>query len=215
MLFAKPTALQADLYDQVLNSNLLKRSLEGSNETGHLRAISVLKKIVNCPTLLASTAENENENDEDEATGGSDGFFGDVKGALAVLHGHEPYSRDWIAVCSGKLALLDSLVSNLFEGTDEKIVIVSMSTQSLDILEQLCRTRSWPLVRLDGSTATTKRQPIIDRFNGKDHPERILLLSSKSGGAGLNVVGASRMILFDLSVGFANSRVAGLRLRCG
>jgi SNF2 family DNA or RNA helicase len=184
---------------KVINSKLLRRCLEGSNENAHLRAISVLKKIVMCPTLLAIT-EAADPDDDDGPSGTNDDFFRDLKSSISVLDGKEAYSAKWIEKCSAKLAVFEALAEEIIDKTEEKIVVVSMSTQSLSVCQELCVARGWGFLRLDGSTPTTKRQPIIDRFNAKDCPERILLLSSKSGGAGLNVVGASRMIFLDLSV---------------
>lgn len=66
--------------------------------------------------------------------------------------------------------------------------------------------------RLDGDTESSKRQQIVDQFNSVDADtcctspsftnSRLIkvafLLSSKSGGCGLNLVGASRLILYDV-----------------
>lgn len=50
--------------------------------------------------------------------------------------------------------------------------------------------------RLDGSTATNIRSKIVKQFNSNPNIH-VFLLSSKSGGMGINLVGASRLILFD------------------
>jgi hypothetical protein len=41
------------------------------------------------------------------------------------------------------------------------------------------------------------RQPVVDAFNDPAHPAFLLLLSSKAGGVGLNIIGANRLVLFD------------------
>ena len=38
----------------------------------------------------------------------------------------------------------------------------------------------------------------VSRFNKPDYPERVFLLSSKAGGTGLNLIGASRIVLYDI-----------------
>ena len=38
----------------------------------------------------------------------------------------------------------------------------------------------------------------MSRFNKPDYPERVFLLSSKAGGTGLNLIGASRIVLYDI-----------------
>lgn len=48
------------------------------------------------------------------------------------------------------------------------------------------------------STAQAKRQDMVDRFNRASQTQSfVFLLSSKSGGAGLNLIGASRLIMLD------------------
>ena len=41
------------------------------------------------------------------------------------------------------------------------------------------------------------RQALVDRFNQPSDPSFILLLSSKAGGTGLNIIGANRLVLLD------------------
>ncbi|KAJ7413284.1 hypothetical protein WISP_92066 [Willisornis vidua] len=43
-----------------------------------------------------------------------------------------------------------------------------------------------------------QRQQIVDSFNSKFSPAFVFLLSSKAGGVGLNLVGASHLILYDI-----------------
>ena len=43
----------------------------------------------------------------------------------------------------------------------------------------------------------THTQALVDEFNSPAHPSFVLLLSSKAGGCGLNIVGANRLILLD------------------
>ena len=53
-------------------------------------------------------------------------------------------------------------------------------------------------LRLDGSTSSKERSAIVKNFNNLPLENcAIFLLSAKSGGLGLNLVGASRLILFD------------------
>lgn len=62
-----------------------------------------------------------------------------------------------------------------------------------DVLNQLNLTTC----RLDGSTPTAQRTNIVERFNRSYSNVFVFLLSSKAGGVGLNLTGASRLILFD------------------
>lgn len=76
-------------------------------------------------------------------------------------------------------------------------MLISNYTQTLDVMERMCRERRWGQLRLDGSMAITKRQKLVDRFNDPEGKEFVFLLSSKAGGCGINLIGANRLILFD------------------
>ena len=99
---------------------------------------------------------------------------------------------------SGKLATLACILLEMVATTKEKAVLVSLSTSTLDLLTMLCDKHSIPHCRLDGSTPPASRQGIVDQFNSASSLTRVFLLSSKAGGVGLNLVGASRLVLYDL-----------------
>lgn len=82
----------------------------------------------------------------------------------------------------------------------EKVVLVSNYTQTLDLIAQLLTSLSITYSRLDGGTAVAKRQNLINAFNSPADATRVFLLSSKAGGVGINLVGASRLILFDTGI---------------
>jgi len=82
----------------------------------------------------------------------------------------------------------------------------------LDLMGETCTQRGYHLLRLDGSTATASRMGLVDRFNDPQGKDRIFLLSSKAGGVGLNLVGASRLILYDIDWNPANDLQAMARI---
>ena len=43
----------------------------------------------------------------------------------------------------------------------QRMVVVSNSTQVLDLIEALCNVRKYGLLRLDGQTSSDKRQPMV------------------------------------------------------
>ena len=59
-------------------------------------------------------------------------------------------------------------------------------------------TVEYYISRLDGSTTTTQREQVVQRFNSRHSSDFVLLLSSKAGGTGLNLIGASRILLYDM-----------------
>ena len=66
---------------------------------------------------------------------------------------------------SGKLQVLDCLLALVRVRTDDKFVLVSNYTQTLDVFEQLCALRRYKFVRLDGSMNIRKRGKIVKEFN--------------------------------------------------
>jgi DNA repair and recombination RAD54-like protein len=97
--------------------------------------------------------------------------------------------------------------------TDDKIVLVSNYTQTLDLFEKLCELRKYGFTRLDGSMAIKKRMKVVDRFNDPTNKsEYIFMLSSKAGGCGLNLIGANRLIMYDVDWNPANDAQAMARV---
>jgi DNA repair and recombination protein RAD54B len=90
----------------------------------------------------------------------------------------------------GKMIALDKLLATLYRYTDEKIVLVSNYTSTLDMLESHCTRSRYNVLRLDGSTAQKNRQDLVDSFNrGSQQQSFAFLLSAKAGGVGLNLIG--------------------------
>ncbi|KAJ8607972.1 hypothetical protein CTAYLR_008225 [Chrysophaeum taylorii] len=97
---------------------------------------------------------------------------------------------------SGKLDLVLALVSAAIAEGD-RLVLVSTSTKTLDVLAELCASREWRCARLDGSTPADQRTSLVRAFNSPSSREAVFLLSSRAGGCGLNLVGANRLVLVD------------------
>lgn len=96
----------------------------------------------------------------------------------------------------GKLQRLDKLLRDLKAGGHRALIFTQM-TKMLDILEQFLNIHGHRYLRLDGTTKVEQRQILTDRFNNDD---RILafILSSRSGGLGINLTGADAVIFYDL-----------------
>jgi len=124
---------------------------------------------------------------------------------------------DALASSSGKLRLLDALMTRAVQTgavtrSPDKLVIVSNYTSTLDVVAGLCACRGVAFLRLDGSTASERRAALVAAFNRPAHPSRVLLLSSKAGGVGLNLVGANRLVLVDVDWNPATDRQAMARV---
>lgn len=99
---------------------------------------------------------------------------------------------------SGKTLVLEALLKSIkATAATDKVVLVSNYTETLDLVQKMCDANGWPTLRLDGSAQVKHRQPLVDTFNDPAHHSYVLLLSSRAGGVGLNIIGANRLILFD------------------
>ena len=78
-----------------------------------------------------------------------------------------------------------------------KALVFSQFTSMLDILERELNEKQIPFLRIDGSTAASQRQQLVNRFNEDPQSPRVFLLSLKAGNAGLNLTAADYVFLFD------------------
>lgn len=182
VLFCNPTSTQARIYREVLASPVFQTAL-GNSECA-LQLITILKKLCNSPSLLNPRNSQGNPNATTEA----------LVSSLPpnILRNLSPAS-------SGKIRVLDQFLYNLRTTTSEKIVLVSNYTTTLTLLANLLNSLAFPFLRLDGSTPPSKRQGLVDDFNRTSADSCFaFLLSAKAGGMGLNLIGASRLILFDV-----------------
>ncbi|CCF60428.1 hypothetical protein KAFR_0K00730 [Kazachstania africana CBS 2517] len=111
---------------------------------------------------------------------------------------------------SGKVDTLITILDNIINKKKEKVLIFSLFTQVLDILEMVLSTLSYKFLRLDGSTQVNERQNIIDKFY-EDQTIPIFILSTKAGGFGINLVCANNVVIFDQSFNPHDDRQAADR----
>lgn len=97
---------------------------------------------------------------------------------------------------SGKMQVVKSLVQ-MWKRLGHKTLLFCQGTQMLDILEAFIRRQQGiNFLRMDGKTAVKDRQKLVDKFN--TNPDiHIFLLTTKVGGLGTNLTGASRVIIYD------------------
>jgi SNF2 family DNA or RNA helicase len=92
---------------------------------------------------------------------------------------------------SGKLCVLEALLLALRDEGD-KVVIVANFTSVLSLVEAtILRPKQLSFVRLDGSTAQSDRQALVDNFNRPNSSVFAFLLSSRAGGCGLTLTGGT------------------------
>ncbi|XP_068022086.1 chromodomain-helicase-DNA-binding protein 1-like isoform X2 [Melanerpes formicivorus] len=107
----------------------------------------------------------------------------------------EPFEiGDHIVEASGKLCLLDKLLSFLHTG-GHRVLLFSQMTQLLDILQDYMDYRGYSYERLDGSVRGEERHLAIKNFG--QQPIFIFLLSTRAGGVGMNLTAADTVIFTD------------------
>ncbi|XP_038075148.1 helicase SRCAP-like isoform X2 [Patiria miniata] len=95
----------------------------------------------------------------------------------------------------GKLQALDVLLRKLKAG-DHRVLIFTQMTRMLDVLEAFLNYHGHIYVRLDGTTKVEQRQFLMDRFN-MDKRIFCFILSTRSGGLGINLTGADTVVFYD------------------
>ncbi|KAG4305210.1 hypothetical protein PORY_001380 [Pneumocystis oryctolagi] len=95
----------------------------------------------------------------------------------------------------GKLQKLVILLRELQAGNHRALIFTQM-TRVLDILEQFLNIHGYKYLRLDGATKIEQRQILTERFNN-DSRIFVFILSTRSGGLGINLTGADTVIFYD------------------
>ncbi|OAA49508.1 recombinational repair protein [Metarhizium rileyi] len=182
VVFCNVSPFQENLYNYFITSPDIQALLRGKGSQP-LKAINILKKLCNHPDLL---------NLSDDLPGSESCFPSEF-----VPKEARGRDRDVRPEYSGKMMVLDRMLARIRQDTNDKIVLISNYTSTLDLFERLCRSRQYGCLRLDGTLNVNKRQKLVDRFNDPNGEEFVFLLSSKAGGCGINLIGANRLVLFD------------------
>jgi DNA repair and recombination protein RAD54 and RAD54-like protein len=190
------TDIQKDMYTHLINSKDTQHVLEGK-QVNCLGSIQMLMKLCNHPSLVVSDDKpTGNANQRAAASKTANYNFDEKESAPAPgaeeLAKYLPYTRgggrgDFAPVhpeWSGKMLTLFLLMKEMRKpgNGNDKIVIVSNYTQTLDLIGRMCRENHWGCCRLDGSTTMKKRQQMVDEFNDPSSSLVAFLLSSKAGG---------------------------------
>lgn len=163
------TEFQRQLYEDYLSSSQLSGILSGT--INMLVGIDTLRKICNHPFLLRGSSSWSDSDDE-------------------ITAHLSPFEL------SGKYKVLRELLVG-WKRENHKVLIFCQTRQMLDLLEVFMKSfPSFSYCRMDGATDVSKRSSIVDRFNN-DPTLFCFLLTTKVGGIGINLTGASRVVIYD------------------
>lgn len=108
----------------------------------------------------------------------------------------ETTPSDLIQMCP-KLEVAVQLITKWTEH-GHKVLVFSSFLKNLEIIQfVLDQMEGVSACRITGDVSGKNRKAIIDDFNDKDTKHNVMLLSSQIGSEGLNLTGASRIIIFD------------------
>ncbi|ETN69845.1 hypothetical protein NECAME_15057 [Necator americanus] len=187
VLFCEPSPIQRNVFRALCD-----------HVTGEpLVLINMMRKAANHPAILykklSRSAIESGRFDYSRLLSAFPTNYGDRPASLAdsgtVLH-------KAVGLKARKLSVFVEMMAS-FRQLGECAVVVSNSTKTLDMLASLCSSLDLSIMRLDGQTPIADRQQIVNKFNSERDPENVFLLSTRAGGVGLNLIGASRLILFD------------------
>lgn len=153
----------------------------------------------------SSGSENENQTSPAAARGTTADFW------EACTRGAAEAARVGASV---KASVLFSLLRRVQQvAPNDRVVVVSNFRRTLVRLQAALRAANFQTSLLCGRTPNAQRMDLVDAFNAP-HPGgfHILLLSSKAGGVGLNLIGANRLVLYDPDWNPANDAQAMARI---
>mmetsp|Transcript_33130 Transcript_33130/g.37226 ORF Transcript_33130/g.37226 Transcript_33130/m.37226 type:complete len:1363 (+) Transcript_33130:107-4195(+) len=188
VLFCRLSDYQRNMYEDFLQSDLVKKVFRGSAQL--LGAITMLRKICNHPDLVSPPEEaseqfnkslQARELDDDDASQKMEDGIADRNCSLIER--------------SGKLEILAKILP-LWKKQGHRVLIFCQWRKMLDIIMDFVKSHGWKFGRLDGNTNVASRQRLVDTFNSDDS-YFCMLCTTRTGGVGLNMVGADRIILYD------------------
>lgn len=200
VLFCRLSDQQREMYEAFLRSDYVRNVFRGSAQL--LGAITMLQKICNHPDLacppdktavdrfLQNGYFNESEISRDLDT---DDYPSDDDIILDLDEGDASLSS--FVKRSGKLDVLAKILP-LWKKQGHRVLIFCQWIKMLDLIQRFVEHQGWRYGRLDGKTNVASRQRLVNRFN-EDDSYFIMLCTTKTGGVGLNLTGANRIILYE------------------
>ncbi|GAX09892.1 DNA excision repair protein ERCC-6 [Fistulifera solaris] len=192
VLFCRITQRQRDMYEAYIRSDNVTGLLRGrSNRL--LAAITMLRKICNHPDLVCDPDESSFQAFLNNGNSNKPGRESDSEDALTDFE--DVKDEETLMERSGKLEVLSKILP-LWNKQGHRVLIFCQWKMMLDIIQRFMLLKGWKFGRLDGNTNVGARQRLVDEFNS-DESYFALLCTTRTGGVGLNLTGANRIILYD------------------
>lgn len=178
---------QTNLYIKTLESKRFKDLRDNINGSKHgvLSAICLLRKICNHPILVQNEKPDFMKTYDNECTKNIENVLSTITDPLSLISS------------SSKLKAVVDLLQKWFEDK-HKVLLFFQTVQMLKIVEFLISQafNKFKFLTMSGKTPLLQRSKLVDRFNN-DKDIFLFLLTTRVGGLGLNLTGASRIIIFD------------------
>ena len=97
---------------------------------------------------------------------------------------------------SGKVERLRELLATIVSGGESVLVFSQFTEMACILYENLKKELNADIYYFNGSLSRKKRDELIDNFQKQGRP-KVLILSLKAGGTGLNLTNANNVIHFD------------------
>ena len=216
VVFCPLTDTQADAYENILTSDIVSYIKDSSNfcDCGSRKkagwccyqtlpsgqrwqsyvfpAIAVLQKLSNHLAILipqgADVKEKQEKDKEMLEIAVPDQWETLVRTRDSIVNYANP------EFC-GKWKVLRKLLKWWYANGD-KVLVFSHSVRLLKMLQMLFHHTSYNVSYLDGSMAYEDRTKVVDEFNSDPH-QFVFLISTRSGGVGLNITSANKVVVVD------------------
>ncbi|KAG2379064.1 hypothetical protein C9374_007702 [Naegleria lovaniensis] len=171
IIYIDLSAMQKKMYTDIQDKNKLNVNGKRLKMQSLSNTVMQLRKVCNHPFLFFTGSEELN--------------------ALSDEKYYEMMTK-----CSGKFELLDRILPK-FKKTGHRVLLFSQMTSVLDLMEEFLTQKSYQYLRLDGAVKASERGDLVKKWNEKDSQYFVFLLSTRSGGLGLNLQTADTVIMFD------------------
>ncbi|AAK85603.1 GTA [Epiphyas postvittana nucleopolyhedrovirus] len=98
---------------------------------------------------------------------------------------------------SSKCQRVLELIQQVLNTDNDKIVLVSQWVEFLHIIAALLRRHEILILLYTGKQRVEERIAVENQFNAANSPYRVLLMSIKCGGVGLNLIGGNHIVVLE------------------